>query len=135
MSEVPELTLRQILESKVYRDGARLAMWVSPLLFAGCGWLLNDIRTNTVDAVAEIRDTVSTVVDTQADRASDNERFQAEMLKFQQVSVASDERQAEILVKVREDIATIRGVLQAQQREARALIPDWAAAMPLPSGQ
>lgn len=126
MSEA-ELTLRQILESKVYRDGARLAMWVSPFLFAACGWLLNDIRTNTVDAVSEIRTTVSSVVSTQADRAEDNERFQAEMAKFQQASLLADERQANTLLTLQTDLATVKGILQAQQRqaEAAALFPDW----------
>lgn len=129
MSEATELTLRQIFESKVYKDGARLAMWVSPFLFAGCGWLLNDIRTNTVDAVEEIRQTVSVVVDTQADRAADNERFQAETIKFQQASTMADERQGEILMTVRTDIATMRGILQAQERQsqARAMFPEWGA--------
>jgi len=127
MSEATELTLRQIFESKVYKDGARLAMWVSPLLFAGCGWLLNDIRTNTVDAVAEIRETVSTVVDTQNERSKDNERFQAEMRKFQQATADADERQGDILMTVRTDIATMRGILQAQERQAaaRSIFPQW----------
>lgn len=127
MSEATELTLRQIFESKVYKDGARLAMWVSPILFAGCGWLLNDIRSNTVDAVEEIRQTVSVVVDTQNDRAEDNERFQAETMKFQQAAMVADERLGDILMIVRTDVATMKGILQAQERQsqARAFFPDW----------
>lgn len=115
MSEV-ELTLKQILNSKIYRDGARLAMWISPLLFAACGALLNDIRSNTVDAVAQIKQDVASVQEVQGQRASDNDRFQ--------VSITSDVVEVkdgvnmvqEDLGQVKLDVALIRGVLQEMQR-------------------
>lgn len=124
MSEV-ELTLSQIVNSKIYRDGARLAMWLSPILFAGCGWLLNDIRTNTVDAVAQIKADVSIVQEVQGQRASDNDRFQLAItsdvveVKDGVAMVQTD------LGQVKLDVALIRGVLQEMQRRdlAQARIP------------
>lgn len=129
MSEV-ELTLTQILNSKVYRDGARLAMWISPILFAGCGWLLNDIRTNTVDAVAQIKADVAMVQEVQGARANDNDRFQASItsdvveVKDGVAMVQTD------LGQVKLDVALIRGVLQEMQRRdlAQAKFPGFTAA-------
>ena len=115
-----ELTWRQIRDSRIYRDGARAAMWASPLLLSGALWLLADIRSNTVDAVADIRATVADVVDNQTDRSADNERFQAEMFKFQQASTAADDRQGNTLLVLQTDLATVKGILQAQQRQAEA---------------
>jgi hypothetical protein len=131
--EGSELTWRQITDSRIFRDVARIAMWVSPILLSGALWLLADIRSNTVEAVEEIRVTVSAVVDTQADRAEDNERFQAATLKFQQAATLADEKQVTTLDSVKTDVATIKGILQAQQRsaDARDLFPGWGNAADL----
>lgn len=122
-----ELTLAQILNSKIYRDGARLAMWISPILFAGCGWLLNDIRTNTVAAVAVIKSDVSAVIDTQGERARANdENFANLSVKFQEIAGGVHTMQGD-MVSLKIGVAEMRGILTEMQRRdmAHTRIPQY----------
>ena len=129
MSEVPELTLRQIFESKIFKDGARTAMWITPFLASGVLWLLADIRSSTVDAVAEIRSQVATVVETQTDRAEDQERFQAGMMEFKTATLAAS-REAELRdVEFGKDMARIKGILEAM--ESRRVSATFGAPWPM----
>lgn len=128
MSEV-ELTLQQILNSKIYRDGARLAMWISPILFAGCGWLLNDIRTNTVDAVAIIKSDVAAVIDTQGDRAKATDQNFANLTgDLQDVAGAVQSVQVD-LGSLKLGVAEMKGILTEMQR--RDLATAWRAPLPM----
>lgn len=107
-------SLKALSENPWFKLGGRVCMWASPFLFAGAGWLLNDLRTNTIDQIESVQAT-------QTSRAADNERFQTEMLKFQAASLAADERQGQTLVSVQTDIGIVKGILQAQERRELAL--------------
>lgn len=114
-------SLKALSDNPWFKLGGRVCMWASPFLFATAGWLLNDLRTNTIDQIEAVKTSVSSVVSTQTSRAADNERFQTEMLKFQAASLAADERQGQTLVSVQTDIGIVKGILQAQERRELAV--------------
>lgn len=62
-------SLKALTENPWFKFGGRVAMWASPVLLSGVLWLLADIRSKTVDAVAAIKSDVAQVVEVQGERA------------------------------------------------------------------